>query len=40
MTLEDLRSHHREQIVALAAMRGAHNVRVFGAEVLRDASAL
>ncbi len=30
MTLEDLRSRHREQILALAARRGAHNVRAFG----------
>ena len=30
MTLEDLRSRYREQILVLAARRGAHNVRVFG----------
>jgi predicted nucleotidyltransferase len=30
MTLEELRSRRREQILALAARRGAHNVRVFG----------
>jgi len=30
MTLDELRSRHRSQIVALAGKRGAHNVRVFG----------
>ena len=30
MTLEELRSHHRHLIIALAEKRGAHNVRVFG----------
>jgi predicted nucleotidyltransferase len=30
MTLEELRSRHRSQIVELAQKRGAHNVRVFG----------
>ena len=30
MTLEELRSQHREQILTLAARRGAYNVRVFG----------
>ena len=30
MTLEDLRSRYRQQILALAARRGAHNVCVFG----------
>ena len=30
MTLEELRSQHRNQIVELAQKRGAHNVRVFG----------
>ena len=30
MTLEELRSRHRDQIVELAEKRGAHNIRVFG----------
>jgi hypothetical protein len=30
MTLEELRSRYRNQIVDLAEKRGAHNVRVFG----------
>ena len=30
MTLEELRSRYRDQILALAEKRGAHNVRVFG----------
>ena len=30
MTLEELRSRYRRQIVELARKRGAHNVRVFG----------
>ena len=30
MTLEELRKQHRAQILALAARRGARNVRVFG----------
>lgn len=30
MTLEELRSRYRDQILALARKRGAHNVRVFG----------
>jgi hypothetical protein len=30
MTLEELRSRCRQQIVELAEKRGAHNVRVFG----------
>ena len=30
MTVEELRSRYRHQILALAANRGAHNVRVFG----------
>jgi predicted nucleotidyltransferase len=30
MTLEELRSRYRNQILALAERRGAHNVRVFG----------
>jgi hypothetical protein len=30
MTVEELRSRYRHQILTLAAQRGAHNVRVFG----------
>jgi hypothetical protein len=30
MTLQELRTKYREQVIALAAKRGAHNVRVFG----------
>ena len=30
MTLAELRSRYRDQIMALAEQRGAHNVRVFG----------
>lgn len=30
MTLEELRSSYRSQVIALAEKRGAHNVRVFG----------
>jgi predicted nucleotidyltransferase len=30
MTLEELRSRYRNQIVELAEKRGAHNIRVFG----------
>jgi len=30
MTLEELRSHYRNEILALAEKRGAHNIRVFG----------
>jgi predicted nucleotidyltransferase len=30
MTLEELRSRYRNQILALTESRGAHNVRVFG----------
>ena len=30
MTLEELRSRYRNQILTLAERRGAHNVRVFG----------
>ena len=30
MTLEELRSRYRRQIVEIAEKRGAHNVRVFG----------
>jgi len=30
MTLAEVRTRYREQIVAAASRRGAHNVRVFG----------
>ena len=30
MTLEELRSRYRHQIVEFAEKRGAHNIRVFG----------
>jgi predicted nucleotidyltransferase len=30
MTLEELRSRYRDQIVAAAGRRGTHNVRIFG----------
>ena len=30
MTLEELRTRHRDQIVQLARNRGARNIRVFG----------
>ncbi|MBZ5617934.1 MAG: nucleotidyltransferase family protein [Acidobacteriia bacterium] len=30
MTLEELRSRYRSQVIALAEKRGAHNIRVFG----------
>jgi len=30
MTLEELRSRYRQQILVLAEKRGAHNIRVFG----------
>jgi hypothetical protein len=36
MTLEQLRSRHRNQIIALAQKRGAHNVRVFGSVARGD----
>jgi hypothetical protein len=36
MTLEQLRSRHRNQIIALAEKRGAHNVRVFGSVARGD----
>ena len=38
MTLEEVRSRYREQIVAAAARRGAHNVRVFGSVARGDQS--
>ncbi|MEO8596615.1 MAG: nucleotidyltransferase family protein [Candidatus Solibacter sp.] len=30
MNLEEIRSRYREQILAAAGRRGAHNIRVFG----------
>ena len=36
MTLEEVRSRYREQIVAAAGRRGAHNVRVFGSVARGD----
>jgi len=36
MTLEEVRSRYRAQIVAAAAGRGAHNVRVFGSVARGD----
>ncbi len=30
MTLEELRVRYRDEIVAAAARRGAHNIRIFG----------
>jgi predicted nucleotidyltransferase len=36
MTLEELRSRHRDQIVDLAQRRGAHNIRVFGSVARAD----
>ena len=36
MTLEEVRSRYREQIVAAASRRGAHNVRVFGSVARGD----
>jgi predicted nucleotidyltransferase len=36
MTLEELRSRHRDQIVELAHRRGAHNIRVFGSVARGD----
>jgi predicted nucleotidyltransferase len=36
MTLEELRSRHRDQIVDLAQRRGAHNIRVFGSVARGD----
>jgi len=36
MTLEELRSRYRDQIIGLAEKRGAHNVRVFGSVARGD----
>ena len=38
MTLEEVRSRYRAQIVAAAGRRGAHNVRVFGSVARGDQS--
>ena len=38
MTLEELRSRYRDQIVLLAEKRGAQNVRVFGSVARGDQS--
>lgn len=39
MTLQELRSVRREQILSLAAKRGARNVRVFGSVARGDNDA-
>ena len=36
MTLEEVRLRYRDQIVAAASKRGAHNVRVFGSVARGD----
>ena len=36
MTLEELRSRYRDQIIEFAEKRGAHNVRVFGSVARGD----
>jgi predicted nucleotidyltransferase len=36
MTLEEVRSRYRDQIVAAAGRRGAHNIRVFGSVARGD----
>jgi predicted nucleotidyltransferase len=36
MTLEEVRSRYRNQIVAAASSRGAHNVRIFGSVARGD----
>jgi predicted nucleotidyltransferase len=36
VTLEEVRSRYRDQIVAAAGKRGAHNVRVFGSVARGD----
>jgi uncharacterized protein len=36
MTLEEVRSRFRDQIVAAASRRGAHNVRIFGSVARGD----
>jgi predicted nucleotidyltransferase len=38
MTLEELRRTRRSQILQLAAIHGAHNVRIFGSAARGDAS--
>ena len=36
MTLEEVRARYRDQIVAAASKRGAHNIRVFGSVARGD----
>jgi uncharacterized protein len=36
MTIEEIRSRYRQQIIALASNRGAHNIRVFGSVARGD----
>jgi uncharacterized protein len=36
MTLEEVRSGYRDQIVAAAGRRGAHNIRIFGSVARGD----
>ena len=36
MTLEEVRSRYRDQIVAAAGRRGAHNIRIFGSVARGD----
>lgn len=36
MTLEEVRSRYRDQIVAAAEKRGAHNIRIFGSVARGD----
>ena len=36
MTLEEVRSRYRDQIIAVARSRGAHNIRIFGSVARGD----
>lgn len=36
MTLDEVRSRYRDQIVAAAGRRGAHNIRIFGSVARGD----
>jgi len=36
MTLDEIRSRYRDQIIAAAGKRGAHNVRIFGSVARGD----
>ena len=36
MTLDEVRSRYRDQIVAAAQRRGAHNIRIFGSVARGD----